>query len=131
MRKAPFRPDNEISQTFNSGVCSVWRQVDAAKPGYKPQPTLEQKATLRYEEQRLGLNRYYAGRQVNVDVERVIRVPAPPTPLTPSPQDMVRTDNGKLYRVDLVQTVPGVWPKCLDLTLVRFEQEGVTANAMV
>lgn len=123
MRQAPWRPDNQISQTFNSGVCTVYIQRDGARPGFKPDPTLDRKGFLRYEEQRLGLNRYYAGRQVSVDVERVIRVPQGPTAQVPTPQDVVRTESGALYRVDFVQTVPGVWPPSLDLTLSRFVQK--------
>lgn len=125
MRKLPFRPGNEISQTFNSGVCSVYGQEDRAKPGYQPKPELKRKALLRYEEQRLGLNRYYAARQVNVEAERVIRVPKGSAASRPTPQDMVRTENGVLYRVEFVQTVPAVWPASLDLTLVRFDREMV------
>lgn len=123
MRTAPFRPSNEISQSYTSGVCTVYRQRDMAKPGYAPKPELERKVFLRYEEQRLGLNRYYAARQADVEVERVIRVPAPPAPQVPTPQDVVRTEDGLLYQINLVQTVPGVWPKSLDLTLVRYVQE--------
>lgn len=124
MRKAPFRPDNEISQTYNSGVCTLYRQRDVARVGYAPRPELERKAFLRYEEQRLGLNRYYEARQVDVEVERVIRVPSPPPALLPNPQNVVRTENGVYYRIDLVQTVPGVWPPSLDLTLVRYAWDG-------
>lgn len=124
MRQTPWRPDNEISQTFNSGVCTVYTQRDSARPGYRPRPELEHKATLRYEEQRLGLNRYYAGRQVSIDVERVLRVPRGPAALVPTPQDVVMDRvNGLYYRVDFVQTVPGVWPPSLDLTLTRFVQK--------
>lgn len=130
MRKAPFRPDNEISQTFNSGVCNLYSVEDKARPGYRPRPDLTPKAFLRYEEQRLGLNRYYAGRQVNVEAERVIRVPQGPSTQMPTPQDVVRMENGLFYRIDLVQTVPGVWPRCLDLTLVRYMASSVTADAV-
>lgn len=120
MRRIPFRPDNQISQGFNDGVCTLYRQKDSARVGYAPRPSLERKAFLRYEERRMGLTRYYAARQVDVEAERVIRVPAPPSALTPTPQDLVKTENGVFYRIDLVQTVPGVWPASLDLTLVRY-----------
>lgn len=120
MRKAPFRPDNEISQTYNSGVCTLYKQRDTARSGYKPRPELERKAFLRYEEQRMGLNRYYAARQVDIETERVIRVPKGPAADIPTPQDIVRTENGVFYRIDFVQAVPGVWPESLDLTLVRY-----------
>ena len=123
MRQAPFRPGNEISQSYNSGICGVFRMEDGAPAGYAPRPVLTCKVRLPYEEQRLGLTRYYAARQTDVQVERVIRVPRPPAALAPTPQDVVRTDNGLFYRVDLVQTISGVWPASLDLTLVRYEQD--------
>lgn len=123
MRKAPWRPDNEISQTYNSGVCTVYTQRDTARAGFKPRPRLERKAFLRYEEQRTGLTRYYAARQVNVDVERVLRVPKGPADQAPNPQDVVQTEDGVYYQVDFVQTVPDIWPPSLDLTLSRFVQK--------
>lgn len=124
MRKAPFRPDNEISQTYNSGVCTLYKQRDTARPGYKPRPELEVKVTLRFEEQRVGLNRHYVARQVDVEAERVIRVPKPPVGKVPTPQDVATTDNVVFYQIEFVQTVPGVWPESLDLTLVRYTWDG-------
>lgn len=124
MRKAPFRPDHEISQSYNSGVCVLYQQRDSARPGYRPRPDLFPKGTLRYEEQRLGWKRFYEGRQVNVEAERVIRVPQGPAAVIPNPQDVAETEDGRLYRIDLVQAVPGVWPRSLDLTLVRYDWDG-------
>lgn len=124
MRNLPFRPDNTISQTFNSGVCTLYRQRDTARPGYKPRPELERKAFLRYEELRMGLNRYYVARQADVEVERVIRVPRGSAGSMPNPQDVIRTEDGTHYRIDFVQRVPGVWPESLDLTLVRYMWDG-------
>lgn len=122
MRRTPFRPDNEISQTYNSGVCTVYAQRDTARPGYRPDPDREVKSVLRFEEQRLGLNRYYAARQVDTEVERVIRVPKGPSASVPTPRDVVTVDGAVFYRIDLVQVVPGVWPQSLDLTLVRYDR---------
>ena len=53
-------------------------------------------------------------------MERVIRVPRSFSGAVPDPQDIVRTEDGVHYRIDFVQSVPGVWPPCLDLTLVRY-----------
>lgn len=119
MRQSPFRPNNDISQQFNSGIVKIYRVKDAAKPGYQPKPSLTLAATLRYEEQRAGLNRYYAARQNNVTVERVVRVPKGP-PF--SPQDVAVTEDGRQYMIDMVQIVQGVWPPCLDVTLARTDQ---------
>ena len=116
MRQMPFRPGNEISQSYNRGVVTVYRVTDGAEPGFAPAPVLEKKAALRYEEQRLGLTRYYAGRQNQVQIERVIRVPRGPEV---SSQDVAVTEDGRQYRIDQVQLVRDVWPMSLDLTLAK------------
>lgn len=123
MRQLPFRPGNEISQSFNDGVCTVYRQRDAAHPGYRPRPELEKKAFLRFEEQRVGLTRFNDFKQRDMDVERVIRVPQGPAAQIPTPQDVVSSDGQVFYKIEMVQTVPGVWPPSLDLTLTRFVQK--------
>lgn len=119
MRQSPFRPNNEISQAFTSGIVKIYRVQDAAEPGYQPKPSLTRTVTLRYEEQRAGLTRYYAARQNNVTVERVVRVPKGPAF---SPQDVAVTEDGRQYVIDMVQIVQGVWPACLDVTLARTDQ---------
>ena len=76
MWKAPHRPaDNQITQVFNDGLVTVYAVTDIAEPGYQPKPGLKKKLTLRYEEQRLGIQRLYSGRQNQVEIERVIRTP--------------------------------------------------------
>lgn len=119
MRQKPFRPSNEITQQFNSGIVKIYRVKDAAEPGYRPIPSLTRVATLRYEEQRAGLTRYYAAQQSNVTVERVLRMPKGPGF---SPQDVAVTEDGRQYVIDMVQIVQGVWPACLDVTLARTDQ---------
>ncbi len=117
MRQMPFRPGNEISQSYNSGVVTVYRVTDGARPGSAP--VLEKKAVLRYEEQRLGLTRLYLSRQNQVRVEKVIRVPRGPEV---SSQDVAVTEDGRQYRIDAVQLADRVRPPSLDLTLTKAEQ---------
>lgn len=123
-RKLPFRPGNEISQSFNSGLVRIYRLKDAAKPGYLPKPEPVEVAALRYEELRLGLTRFYSAQQSNVDVERVVRVPRGPGIAA---RDIAVTEDGQEYSIDLVQTVDGVFPPCLDLTLAKVSQKRVAA----
>ena len=120
--KAPYRPNNEVTQDFNDGVVTVYEVTDSAPPGYQPKPTLVQppKAVLRYEERRLGLQRYYEAMQNQIQVERVIRVPRAGKITS---QDVAETEDGRRYRIDLIQTVDGVWPPSQDLTLVKYQQE--------
>ena len=52
-------------------------------------------------------------------MEKVVRVPKGPPVST---QDVAVTEDGRQYRIDLVQLAEGVWPPSLDLTLARTEQ---------
>ena len=120
---APFRPrtDNGVTQNFGDGVVAIYTVKDVAQPGYQPKPELVQpaKAVLRYQEQRLGIQRYYDALQNQIQVERVIRVPRYGGVTN---QDAAVTEDGRTYRIDLVQSVENVWPPCVDLTLVKYEQ---------
>ena len=119
MWREPYRPGNQISQSFNDGLIGVYSVEDVAAPGYKPVEKLFLKAKLRYSEERLGIQRYYSGQQNQVQIERVVRVPKSGTI---SSQDVAITEDGHQYRIDMVQKVVGVWPPSLDLTLARIDQ---------
>ena len=117
--KAPYRPDNKITQFFLDGLVTIFSVKDAALPGYQPQPSLTETYRLRYEEQRLGLRRYYEAKQNQIQVERVIRVPRV-SGITS--QDVAETEDGRRYRIDLVQA-EDTYPPSLDLTLTKYVQE--------
>ena len=119
MWRAPNRPKNEVTQTYNDGIVTVYAQTDAAEPGYQPKPTLTKKVTVRYEERKLGIQRYYAAAQNQQRIERVLRVPKTSKI---SAQDVAATEDGQQYRIELVQLAPGVYPPSVDLTLSRIEQ---------
>lgn len=119
MRQPPFRPGNEITQSFNDGLVTIYKVTDGAQPGRLPVPVLEKKLTLRYEERQLGIRRYYSARQNQVQIERVVRVPRTGRV---SSQDVAVTGDGRQYRVDWVQAVKDVYPDSVDLTLAAVEQ---------
>lgn len=120
MRKAPTRPkDNGITQPYTSGLVTIYSVTDSARLGYQPVQSLTQKIQLRYEEQRLGIQRYYEAQQNQIEVERVIRVPRA---VSITNQDVAITEDGRQYRIDLVQNAD-VYPPSLDLTLAKIEQE--------
>ncbi len=119
MWKAPNRPKHEITQAFNDGIVVIYDVTDMAEPGYQPKKGLTEKISLRFAEQRLGIGRLYQGRQAQVEIERVLRVPRAGDIST---QDIAVT-GGKQYRIDTIQIVPNTYPPCADLALVRLEQE--------
>ncbi len=118
-RKKPTRPNNEISQQYNSGFLVVYAVSDEAEAGYQPKLTLSEKVRLRYEERRLGLNRLYLARQDQVEISRVVRVPRR---LEVSPQDVAITEDGRQYRIDSVQAVQDIWPASMDLSLAQLTE---------
>ena len=127
--KTPYRPDAEVSQSYTDGVVEIYAVSDGAAAGRLPAPVLTQKVRLNYEELKLGIQRYYQAKQNQIHVERVIRVPRSPIEITN--QDAAITEDGRRYRIDLIQNAKGVWPPSLDLTLTAYTQRqgGNTAPA--
>lgn len=124
--KAPHRPKGEVTQAYNDGVVTVYAVTDAGPPGGLPVEKPVKKAVLRYEERRLGLQRYYEGKQNQVEVERVLRTPRRKGV---SSQDLAVTEDGQQYRIDLVQSATDVYPPSMDLTLTRVTQKYDVSNS--
>ena len=124
--KAPSRPDNRISQSYNDGIANVFSVSDSATAGYQPVDRLTPKISFHYENRRLGIRRYYAAAQNQIRIERVIRVPHAGDVTN---QDVVIDEKGRRYQIELVQLVPDVYPVSDDLTLVRYEQKTGGENA--
>ena len=119
MWKAPNRPRNEITQSYNDGVVTIYSVADVAQPGYQPQIELTEKIKLRYEERSMGLQRYYQAMQNQVQIERVLRVQR--TNEITSQDVAIPEDNTK-YKIYMVQAVSDVYPPSVDITLSKFEQ---------
>lgn len=120
-RQTPFRPrvDAVVTQGYGDGVVAIYSVKDVAQPGYQPKPQTTLKCKLRYEEQRLGIQRYYAALQNQVQVERVIRT-ARAVDITT--QDVAITEDGRKYAVYMVQSVQDVYPPSVDITLSKISQ---------
>lgn len=117
---APNRPNHMISSSFNDGIVNIFKVEDIAESGRKPIKRLIPVISLRYEERKLGIQRYYSGKQNQVNISRVIRVPEPPEEITN--QEVAVTETGAQYRIDLVQSVRDSYPPSYDLTLVKISQ---------
>ena len=120
--KQPYRPREqaEVSQSYSDGVVRIFEENDEAPAGRLPQPVLTQKLRLDYQERTLGVQRYYAAAQNQIKAERVLRVPRGPVEITS--QDVAVTEDGRRYRIDLVQKAKDTWPASLDLTLTAYRQ---------
>lgn len=121
MWKAPNRPKHEITQNFNSGIVKIYQTVNSAMPGCKAVEALQDPPlTLRYEEQRTGVTRYYAAKQANIQIDRVLRCPRVAGIDT---QSVAETEDGEQYRLVQIQSVSGVWPDCVDISLTKIVQK--------
>lgn len=125
MWKAPNRPKHQISQSYNDGIVNIFRAADRAQPGYQPVAELTPKISLRYEERRVGIQRDYLARQNMIRIERVIRVQ---NTGNINNQDVAITEDGRRYRIDLVQTADGIFPPSVDLSLVRIDERGLEGS---
>lgn len=119
MWKAPNRPNHEVSQTYNDGIVRICDIANVSKPGNLPVEKLTARVKLHYAEQRMGVTRYYAAKQNQNQIERVIRVPRIHGIHA---QDVALTEDGEQYSIDMVQTADGVYPPSLDLTLAKVSQ---------
>lgn len=120
MHQKPNRPAHDITQPFNSGIVKIYKTENSAQPGHKVAEQLKNNpVTLRYDEQRTGVTRYYAAKQANIQIERVLRCPAVPGIDT---QDVAITEDGMQYRIEQIQTVDNIWPACIDISLSKIVQ---------
>lgn len=118
-RKMPFRPGNEISQTYNDGIVTLCTASDTATAGYQPVIEATERYTVPFEKRVLGINRLFQGRQDHVEIKYLIRIPH----VNVSTQDLAQTHDGKWYKIYSVQSVDGVKPDSLDISLVSVEQD--------
>jgi len=102
------------TQSFNDGVVAVYAVSNIAEPGGMPQEKLTLKRTLRYHERTVGLTRFYTALQANVEVRYVLRCPRL---RDISAQDVAIPNDGKQYRISLIQYPEDVDPPVMDITL--------------
>ena len=123
MWKAPYRPaESQITQNYDDGVVKIYSLSDASQPGAMPIPKLSPQPilTLRYQEQRLGITRYYNALQNQIQIERVIRVPRAGVITN---QNVAITEDERQYGIEMVQSVLDAYPPSVDITLSKIEQE--------
>lgn len=121
MWKAPYRPrESEISQSYNDGLVDIYQPADVAPPGYAPKIVLQRVGYLAFAELRLGIQRYYAAKQNQIQVEKVLRVQKG----FPVTSQMVAVIRGQelQYAIEQVQVADGIYPPSLDLTLTKVAQ---------
>ena len=116
--RAPDRKPGKITQTYNDGVAKIYTVTDTAVPGYAPVRTETLIMTIPFEHRTVGVARYYSAAQNQIRITGLIRVPAISGVTS---QEIAEIGETK-YRIDQVQTVSGVYPPSMDITLTEYEQ---------
>lgn len=107
-----------ITQTFNDGVLKVYKVTNIANAGDRPKDGLELKfqGTIPYEERTVGITRFTLGKQDQNTIEQLLRIPRVDGI---SRNDIAIPIDGEQYRIEQVQTINDVEPRCLDLSLEK------------
>ncbi|MBE6906125.1 MAG: hypothetical protein E7476_07650 [Ruminococcaceae bacterium] len=108
------------AQTHNNGNVRIYAVSDSSESGDMPKDLLTLKQSLRYQERTVGLTRYYAALQANVNVSLVLRCPMLRDVST---QDIAVPNDGKQYAIRQIQYPENIAPPVMDLTLERVEQD--------
>ena len=119
---------NKQTQTFNDGVCKIYKVENTALPGDMPIDGLVLKQTLRYKERTVGMGRYYAAMQNNIKVDFVIRCPEV-RGLSEKATDILVAIliDGYQYEVKQIQYIEDAVPKSMDMTLERLGSDYATS----
>lgn len=104
-------------QTFNDGLCVIYSIKNIAQPGEKPKDGLAFKAgPLRYDERTVGVTRFWAAKQADARIDRLIRTHRIEGVTT---HDVAVLNNGDQYTIEHLQHPQDVEPKCMNLSLQR------------
>lgn len=87
---------------FNDGVANFYQVGNIAIKGNKPEKGLKQisKVSIRYSEEIVGMSRYWAAKQDNVKIDRMIKLPR--VDCINANQVVVLT-NGLQYKIKQIQ----------------------------
>lgn len=102
------------TQSYNDGVLNIYSVENVASPGEMPADKITLKESLRYEERTVGMTRFYAAMQNNVNIKYVLRCPRIRSVST---LDVAIPNDGKQYKIVQIQYPKDVEPPSMDLTL--------------
>lgn len=105
--------------TFDDGILSICRTVDAAKAGMKPEIQLELKERYYFGFDNIGITRYYTAMQANQQISAVVNIPDWGDIST---LDICVLEDGRQYKVVMCQ--PTTDENGLRITKLSLERIG-------
>lgn len=86
--------------TFDDGILTIYKTVNTALPGEKPEVRLQEKEQFYFGYDALGINRYYTALQAQQQIEAVVNIPGWNDIQT---EDVCSLESGTQYRIVMVQ----------------------------
>ncbi len=105
-------------ETFNDGVCHIYKLADVSIPGYKPQLRPKWYRSVPFGYKTIGVRRNYEAMQAQVRLDEMIIITQN---REISPQDIV-VINGVQYDIKQVQHKQDTAPRTTLLSLQRLEE---------
>ena len=105
-------------ETFNDGICTIYKLCDVSIPGYQPQlkPLFYRAMPIEYKT--IGIKRNYEAMQASVRIDELVKIPQD---RRISPQDIVVIE-GTQYDIKQVQHKQETAPPTTLLSLQRLEE---------
>jgi hypothetical protein len=103
-------------QAYNDGNVKIYSVGNVAPPGDMPRDGLIYKLDLHYDMRTVGINRFWAAKQNQIEIGQVIRAPRISYVTT---QDIAIPNDGNQYKIVQIQYPEDVMPKSMDLSLER------------
>lgn len=105
-------------QTYNDGICQIYRTGNIAVPGLMPKKGMELKyKRIPFEKRTIGVKRHYLAKQENVQLSEVIRIPES---VGISTQDICKIGDTQ-YAIEQIQRIRDAIPASMDVSLRRLE----------
>lgn len=105
-------------QTYNDGICQIYRTGNISVPGRMPEKVIELKyKRVPFERRTIGVKRHYLAKQEDVQLSEVIRIPENRGIST---QDIC-TIGDIQYEIEQIQRIRDTEPPSMDVALKRLE----------
>ena len=103
-------------QPYKDGIAQIYGVSNSAQAGNMPTNATTLKATLPFEQQMVGINRFCQGLRNNIRIDNKIRTPRN---ITVTTDDEIVLTDGLRYAIKQIQYPPEVVPPSMDLSLER------------
>jgi hypothetical protein len=113
--------DRDKSQTFNDGLVKIYNLDSDDGDGGMPTRVPKLVTALRFRELGLTMRRQYEAKAINMNIDRIIRVPGKPGIQSDFLAVVTDRDGTEQYRIRTVERITQTTPPTLTLSL---EKEG-------